>query len=352
MGCLGDSNWIAGDAGTPGLLVLDRSSQCAATISFGGGLVVATPVVLKNTPEAALSPLAFQEIQTPAGNDSPYPQGDVMMLVNLPLQAPDKTGALANVPGPLGQFHTGSVLIRTFTFASSADINHSQASGWRLEDVDDFPYGGMLGFWVSGGHFDPVFYAYVNDPVSGVILYRRTTSPGWNRLNVSGVLTGGVRGPAFVNPYDTYNLYVLTVRGVEISSDGGQTFSVDSELTNLVTRGGQYPMRNSFSGFNGTNVIGDYAISPMGNISAIAFSRQDPAQIVVATPYAGLFYRNAHHQWIDCTHYLPTPRSPLSSVAIFGDTLYVATEGRGLLAIGNYQSAVSAPRRWLRRPSF
>ena len=53
-------------------------------------------------------------------------------------------------------------------------------------------------------------------------------------------LTGGENGgPAFVNPYDTNNLYVLTMRGVQVSSDGGQTFQPETELTALVTRGGK-----------------------------------------------------------------------------------------------------------------
>jgi hypothetical protein len=339
-GCMGDANWVAADAGSGHFALAVRHAQCAGLIDFEAAPIAYTQAKLTNIQDGTQSPLALHVVQTPADETAP-PELDVVMMVLPPLQSKDGTGMLVPVPGPLGQPRTGSVIIRTTTFASQPNIDASQLRSWVIAS-EDFTFGPMLGFWVSGGHNAPVLYAYATDPavgVRGIRLFRRSPGEGWSLLPLTNILPGGVNGPAFVNPYNPNNLYVLTSAGVQVSTDGGQQFTVENELTDLVTRGGVYAMRNTFTGFNGNNAVADYAISRMGNISSIAFSREDPAQLVVATPYSGLFYRNSHLEWIDLTSLLPKPATPISGVAFSSRAIYVATEGRGLLAIMNYSDA-------------
>ena len=146
-------------------------SEAASVVNFGA-TPTELPVTLRNATASqgnGTTALQFRVVQALKGEEA-FPDGDVMMLVNLPIQYKDQNTAgkpLTNVDGAIGQPAKNPVLIRNFAFASSADANISQMKSWRIE-VDDFTFGNMLGFWVSGGHFDnPRLALYGEQPDEG-----------------------------------------------------------------------------------------------------------------------------------------------------------------------------------------
>jgi len=238
------------------------------------------------------------------------------------------------VPGPLGQPNPSGapVLIRNTQFAASPDANSSQFQTWQIVG-SDLPLN-TRGFWVSGGHSNPVYYAYTINEATGNRLYRRNGSgTGWSLLSVTGLLPGGWHGPAFVNPYNPNRVFVLTSSGIKVSTDGGANFQNDTALTALLTASGKFPLTGTFNGGNGNYVVAGNHGVPMGTLSHMAFDRSQPSRMVAASPFTGVFYDNGSGTWTDLTGLLPKPLAPVSAVGISGPSIYAATQGRGLLRI-------------------
>lgn len=344
---LGDVNWSAADAGNPGFALLVRTSPGFAGItSFGhppptGANFTDGQRITINNDATFDGPLGFQFIQTLKSESPQYPLGDAVMLTNLPLKT-YVNNQLTPVPGPLGQANPngGPVLIRSTQFASNPDANLSQFQNWSLV-ANNLP-AGTLGFWVSGGHASPTYYLYARDLSSGsLVLYKgKGLGAAWEKL-YTGLLPGGEFGPAFVNPYDPNQVYILTPAGVKASSNGGASFTDDSVLTSLITGSGQFPL-GTFYGGNGTDVTIASRSNAMGTLSDMAFNPDDPREVVAASPYTGVFYTDGDGTWRDLTPAMPRPISAASAVEITDGAVYVATEGRSVLAITGFRNAVAA----------
>ena len=99
-----------------------------------------------------------------------------------------------------------------------------------------------------------------------------------------------------------------------------------------------YPLDNFFAGGNDLNVVRSNQSNRncMYPISGVAFNRFDPAQVVAASPFTGIFLKNGSGDWKDLSGALPKPYTPVSSVNINNQGIYVTTEGRGILKIVNY----------------
>ena len=257
-------------------------------------------------------------------------------MVNLPLR--DSNGNA--VPGPLGQPNPGGgpVLIRNTAFAASPDANVSRFQTWTIES-NNLP-AGTRGFWVSGGHAAPDYYLYASD-TGGFGLYKRNRTNGsWQRLSVSNLLVGGsTYGPAFVNPYDSTKLFVLTSGGIKVSRDGGVSFQDDRVLTDLLTGSGRFPLTGAFL-TNENNVVQP---SVRGNVTAtlahMAFYRDAPRKAVAASPFTGIFYTTGDGAWRDVGGALPLPRTPVSDVGIDCHAVYATMEGRSVVRL----SGATAP---------
>ena len=356
---LGDASWVAGDAAVPVAAVLARQtgkSPCTTMLTgFGQNLPSGTPlqcITLSNDPTFD-GPLFFRFIQTPRNEPTAPSPLDAVMLAKLPLQFVDGNGNLVNVPGHLGNPDPNGtenlVLLRNKQFINHPDINTSQGTGWEIA-ANNLPTG-TQGFWVAGGHTNPIFYVFAIQSGQTNLFKgigpRPPAKSQWIQLNVQGnllqpqpyppshMVVGGVHGPGFVNPYDASTLYILTTDGVRVSSDGGFSFSTDSALTGLITGGGQFPIVGAFPGRNGfnTDLANNYTSISMATLSDMAWSRFNPDDVVASSPFTGVFYSKAKGPWIDMTKYLPTPHTPISTVGINGGDIYVATEGRSLLMI-------------------
>jgi hypothetical protein len=126
---------------------------------------------------------------------------------------------------------------------------------------------------MSGGHTTPTFFVLAALAGGGDHLYKTTGSPispdltTWSELNVqggvlqpkpwpdSGILDGSqTYGPVFPNPFNPAEVYVLTSTGVRVSEVGGLSFQTDTELTNLITANGKYPLTGQFAGGNSLGV--------------------------------------------------------------------------------------------------
>jgi hypothetical protein len=335
-GDLGDANWTSGDAGSPQIALMARHAQLAQLTTFGapppqGAQFTDLQAITLSNDKQVQGQLFIQFIQTLKG-EGQNPLLDAVMLAHLPL-----TDANGNpVPGPLGQPNpSGSpVLIRSTQFAANPDANISKFQNWNIE-ANDLPMG-TQGFWVSGGHTNPVYYLYSRE-AGGVVLYKRNSSgSGWQLL-LSNLQDGGSFGPAFVNPYNPNMLYVLAANGVKVSFDGGANFQDEVTLTALLTGSGTFPFTGNFSGGNGQFVSIGSRANAMGTLSDMAFYRDNPNRVVAASPFTGVFYTSGDGCWRDLSPYLPRPHTPVSSVGIDCEAIYAGMEGRSLVRIVGYR---------------
>ncbi len=335
---LGDANWSAGDAGNPALALIVRQPELAVMTAFGetppaGANVHEGQAIVLNNGSGFDGPLFLQFIQTLKDESPTYPLLDAVMLVNLPLRDANGTP----VPGLLGQPNPAGnpVLIRTQTFAANPDANASKFQNWQIE-ANNLP-AGTRGFWASGGHALPTYYLYAEQQ-GALTLYKRAGT-GWQALNVSGLLDGGTYGPAFINPFHPLHLYVLTRTGTKVSFNGGNSFQDETALTRLVTDSGKYPLVGNFNSDPKFIAVGNRShATSMGTLSHMAFQRNNPDKVVAASPFTGAFYTNGDGHWRTLTPFLPSPLSPVASVGIDNEAVYVALEGRSVVRILGYRS--------------
>jgi hypothetical protein len=195
-----------------------------------------------------------------------------------------------------------------------------------------------------GGAVHPVLFAYTN---AGQLFRRLNDS--WEKLDVGASLPSvwrGNEGPVFVNPYDPHHLFVVTTKDVRVSrSDIGDTliFTPDDSLMQLLTASGKYSWNGSFGTVNENSqapILAPSHAKTMGIITQISFSADSPHSVAVASPVTGVFYATDDHRtWRSITASLPTPLSPVSSVAIDYDAITAAGEGRSVVRVAHYDKA-------------
>jgi hypothetical protein len=234
------------------------------------------------------------------------------MMCDLPLIRYDGTSD-TNVPmlpgTPLAQNTNGQpVLLRNKNFDANPDINASNAAGWAVE-IPSFPRN-TQGFYVTGSRAKPIYYSFTTTVLS------RRDGNNWTPIanNVVGSLAFG---PAFVNPYDSNVLYIITPGGIQVSVNGGNNFSPEPQLTALVAGSQNFPM---------------------DTLAQIAFNYDNPAEIVAGAA-SGVFYRNAPGRWADLTYLLPKPLSLITGVGIDCEALYVSFDSRSIVRITGYRNA-------------
>jgi hypothetical protein len=324
-GNLGDANWSITDASAPRFALIVRNQELAAFINHH-----ATPNI------RFVSLLNFWKKKDANGNVQlagghffpPGPTGmqfipsprragrfttlDAVMMCDLPLIRYDAASDtnIPMLPGtPLGQDTGGQpVLLRNQTFDTSPDINASNAAGWSIE-VPSFPNGAQ-GFYVTGSRSAPVYYTFTATALL------RLDAGTWTTV-ATGVVAGAGFGPAFLNPFDSRVLYVITAGGIQVSNDGGHSFQPEPQLTALVAGG-----RNL----------------PMSSLVQVAFNYSNPAE-VVAGALSGVFYRNPAGRWANLTGLLPEPLSEITGVGIDNEAVYVSFDSRSIARVTGYRNA-------------
>jgi hypothetical protein len=339
--CGGDVNIIKGDEGNPEFVMLALNLRTATLATFD------------KTPPAGAKPgnitvmcqggsFSFQFIHT-LTSESFYPLLDAVVLTTLPLQYV-KDKVCTNVPGDLGN-RSGTVILRNRSFAANPDINISLGAGWEVE-FDDLPAGPQA-FWVAGGHADPTYFLICNQTGVTVLFKRKQSDNSWTKLNMPNGITivpynaGAVQhGPVFVNPYNPNVVYVSCTDGIYHSLIDRKTllFTKDQQLTDLVSHNGNYPLDKTFPGGNGLNVVhsNQSNLNSMYPLSGVAFNRYQPEQVVASSPFTGVFFKDGGDNWKDLSDTLPRPFTPVSSVNINKQGIYVTAEGRGMFKIYQY----------------
>jgi hypothetical protein len=340
---LGDANYSAGDCGNPALALIWRRPGEALLTALGdfpppGANFQENQKFILNNDETYDGPLAFQFIQTLAGETPAYPLLDAVMLVNLPLK--DATGT--PVPGPLGQPNPegNPVLIRAKQFAAAPDTNVSKFASWEIA-LSKLPQE-TRGVWVSGGHATPTYYVYAGTQPGTLRIYKQDAAGNWQPLPITGLFDCYPFWLAFVNPYDPGQLFALTAAGVVESQDGGATFHDEVTLTALITGSGRFPLTGSY--YDGSSKFIPVGLtgrtrSSLATLSHMAFDRDHPGDVIAASPFTGAFLRAGDGKWRTLTPFLPRPLTSVSGVAISDGVAYVSLEGRGLIAITNCRGA-------------
>jgi hypothetical protein len=328
----GDANWTDGDAANGAAAILSRNKEVPWLTGFGHNLPNGSPwrqFVINTDQSFESGPFRYilQFIQTLNGESPIFPHLDAVLMQRRPLAQPDPKGEL--------------VLVRNRQFALNPEFTMANLNNWSVE-LNNLPPG-TRGFWVAGGHAHPSYYLYADD--SGTLkLFKRTgTLPppnqtSWQPLNVSGLLDGAFHGPAYVNPYDPSRLLVLTDTGTKMSSDGGFSFQDAPVINSLITGSGRFPLTGSFAGGNNAHVVIGGKTS-LATLVDVAFSREHPEEMLIASPFTGVFYSSGDGHWRDLSAYLPQPRTPVSAVGMDCEAAYVAMEGRSVVRIRGYRDA-------------
>jgi hypothetical protein len=333
-GSLGDANWSVADASSTRFILIVRHQESAAFINYNRSPDISFIKFLnfwmkkdsngKPKPMAGhffpSGPTAFQFIQSPK-SDGRFPGLDAVMMCDLPLIRYDEATD-TNVPmlpnTPLGQNTNGQpVLLRNSSFDANPDINASNAAGWTIE-IPSFPPN-TQGFYVTGSRAAPVYYSFTSSTLSRL--------DGTNWTTVATGLTASLAvgpvsfGPAFVNPYDSNTLYVITPQSIKASVDGGKSFNAEAQLTALVA---------------GSQNL------PTPTLAQIGFNYDNPAEMVAGAA-SGVFYRNGSGQWVDLTWLLPRPLSLITGVGIDCEAIYVSFDSRSIARITSYRNARVRP---------
>lgn len=374
----GDTNWTAGDAGDPKLVIGARSlllSQQGAPLEelhfFNSSDVPPGAQIGKfsgyNDPAAVafFGRNSVQIIQTLFG-EFPVDLLDAVSLVIPPIKFVGPPGQRQPVNGLLGNFNPnsgGAILLRTNKFAANPGVNIENYcrpdSPWYPEVVFKLPPN-TIRVWPSGGHSRPVYYVYDNTNI-----YKITCSTQRSRNTNCGDVTknaaswgscpagaeqttpldvGGIplrmsapdsppSGPVFVDPYDPNHVYVATSdNGVTVSIDGGDTpFKPDPVLTALLTDSGHFPLLPQDKGRTYLNEVSFDRDD--------SFGRNRSHSVVASSPFTGAFWAADDNRfWVALSPALSHPAVSVTDVAIDSASIYIGTEGRGIISVSGYQN--------------
>jgi hypothetical protein len=322
---LGDASWSVADTSSNHFAFIVRHQESAAFVDYHAAPDIKFVSFLNFWKKKDMngnaqvlgghfypgSPTAFQFIQSPKSTGS-FPTLDAVMMCDLPLIKYDsmRDVNVAMLPNsPLGQDTNGApVLLRNQTFNANPDINASNGAGWAIE-VSSFP-DSTQGFYVTGSRAAPIYYSFTADTLS------RRSGNTWTPV-AANLLASAAFGPAFVNPYDSNVIYIISANGIQVSTNGGNSFKLEPQLSSLIA--------------------GDQNL-PMHTLAQISFNFDNSSEIVAGAA-SGVFYRSARGRWADLTPLLPRPLSLITGVAIDCEALYVSFDSRSIVRITGYRNA-------------
>ena len=178
----------------------------------------------------------------------------------------------------------------------------------------------------AGGHKDPTYFVTLNEKKDTLWKWKSGRRV-WSPIYPNNDSTALKLLRFYVNPYNPNMIYVIDMNGIKRSDDGGTTWMLDTLLDGLVTEGHQFS-------YNGNVTL----------IHDMTFSREDPSlRFVIAN--SGVYMATQHNDWRRLLNATALPSNPFAaSFDPISDpcdrSLYVATNGRGLLKIGNIPEVV------------
>ncbi len=369
LGILGDSNFVIGDQALAAAAIWRELLPGRAILTKLGD--DETPITLNRDQQAFDRPKTIQAVQSLAAETPSASSLDVVMLVQLPL----KNSSGDAFDGALGTGAARNALIRNSNFNANPDGPAALFKDWSI--VSDALPAGAQRVWVSGGHAVPEYFLYTDgtNPTCANGLWRFqwtgtnpvTATRAW-RCVVQGLVEVaggpvdvGQHGPAFVNPYDADIAIVAagTPNLLRLTTDGGAHFCDLPVLSALVTDSGRYPIAGVFSPRPRFDDLGSrFHGYPFSVPSQIAFNRFKPQELLVASPYTGLYVGELsttvrgpsrrtncgdpnwrEPAWKDASSALPSSRAYISGAVFAGDNAVLSTAGRGVYAVSNLRSA-------------
>ena len=318
---IANANWVLqflprNGTGQLGVITSDGSDYPDAG-DDGSKTFVASPLIVAFDDASKLSPSAtsgvyfggYRPLIRTLATELPLPDGDVVIVE----QALDKTAQV---------FRTTS--IRSIkTIDDWHDTSKAQTVGPTLP-------AGAIFIQAGGGHAHPVYFASSRTidlgsgaTTLGAIWRLNPDHTAWNKIVPQFATTGAwVIGALrwFVDPYDPEVIYVLDIEGVKVSVDGGDSWFIDSGMTNALTAGGKLTISPSL-------------------LLDMQFSRGE-RQTRFAMGTAGVFCTmDFGIFWFPILHSIALPGRPESG---FFDPLsdpsdrafYVQCEGRSVLRVG------------------
>jgi hypothetical protein len=167
-------------------------------------------------------------------------------------------------------------------------------------------------------------------------------------------------GPIFVNPLEQNLLIALFTKDKQMqigySRDGGATMCSDATLTALLTQSNRLP----FSAGGPATTLGNVGSIYHGRSTqliptSVAFDRDDPTRVVVASPYGVVVTAQINTDvrggvcqqpnWLDLSPSIQNITAYISTVQIANHILFVATEGEGVNEVANFTNAL--PAAWI-----
>ena len=217
------------------------------------------------------------------------------------------------------------VLLRTRSISSISTVEAWDDPA-RAEPIGPpLPTGANL-VQAGGGHAATVFYVSDN-----LRLWTLDVAAGAWRMVVPGGPPGRTAGRAkrfYVHPYEGQVVYIVDDSAIKVTTDGGETWLVDTSLTAAATAGGQLTL--------GPAVLRD-----------MVFVGDEPFT-VFALGNAGVSYTLDGVQWFTLLSSLALPGRPEGGFFDPGErALYVALEGRSVMRIGGVPAPAGGPQ-----PSF
>jgi hypothetical protein len=268
---------------------------------------VPSPKIINFNDATKLSPCAssgvylagYRPLIRTIATEAPLPDGDVVIVE----QALDGTAILLR-----------TTVIRSIKIAADwHDTGKAQQIGPTL------PPAAVI-VQASGGHSNPVFFVA---NLSGIVWRLNEAHTQWDKIVPKIVAVGTSVGAAlqwFVDPYDPDSIYVLDSQGMKISIDGGDSWFLDSGMTNAITADRQLAISKS--------LLQDMQFSRGERQTRFAMGTAG----VICTMDFGVF-------WFPILNSIALPGRPESG---FFDPLsdqtdrafYVECEGRSILRIG------------------
>jgi hypothetical protein len=292
---------------------------------------------------------------------------DIAMLTRVPLT--DSDGNVVTGEDAIGKKWPTPATPRTVVVRNPRFTVHPNASADKFEDwglISDAVPSGAQQLWTSGGLVHTRYYV-LGDQTSGSpsglsVLQLGSWTPLGGNLQFLAKLSIDDQGPVFPNPY-VPNLVIGTyaqptgAQMIGISRDGGRSFCDSPALTALLTDSGNLALSSMAVSQHFSEVGGTFHGAP-GRLTptSVEFDPADPYRVFIASMEARIVTASLRPRpadivsgnkcpapiWHDISPAFRAPRPYISAIRYDAGTLFVSTQGRGILAITSLDHAREA----------
>lgn len=360
LGCCGDSGSVLLDVVMPQLVVTARNDCYEVYRASGRGAVRGDDRGNHAPPPLCPHTKGRDTVSSAYDGIAPPEQSALVQILTLPHERPALNGdylvvaspshACPGDPGPDRVVRNRRAGAGTTNTGSCTD-NGSAATDWTdLSPADHTSFSHVAGLSAAGGHAHPVVYVLTAnfDPADdsrladGGRIFRGVVGPSgvvpaWSRVAGNGLQRAyNLIG----DPYDSAVLYATDLDAGQIvsTSDSGQTWTPEPELTRIATHYGEFRFACGAPADPETAGVFNHACP----LAAVLFVYDHPEiRIAVLHPGGAAFSRDAGRHWISLAEAFGPLDKPigayyyetLDAASQRQTSLYVNTLGRGVLRL-------------------